>query len=267
MSPDVSDDAAVPIRKRPDEEALFVHELNVLQDPLAKVLDLGSGQGTFDYTATAARIVAVDNQNQAGSRDIFKGRFAQADAGALPFASNQFDLAVANFVFEHFLNPAEVLREIQRILKPEGCLYVAIPSSASLDDRLFRLLGGARYHRQRFSFHSFVRSVYEATAMKLVAFSDWPAGFTWLNRQPSGSLLRRAVFRFLRWARDYLINRSKGASGYILLFKKGNSPGYRLVNHVCSSCGGGATLELTDRIERKCAQCGKKNPVRKDLRV
>ena len=48
---------------------------------------------------------------------IPRDRYVQADAQELPFADNEFDLAVATELLEHVENPVAALREVSRVAK------------------------------------------------------------------------------------------------------------------------------------------------------
>jgi SAM-dependent methyltransferase len=48
----------------------------------------------------------------------------QADARAMPFRDGEFDAAWTIWVLEHVPNPEQALREIRRVLKPGGLLYL-----------------------------------------------------------------------------------------------------------------------------------------------
>ena len=45
----------------------------------------------------------------------------------LPFADNSFDSAVLDNVLEHILEPAHLIREIKRVVRPHGILVVGVP--------------------------------------------------------------------------------------------------------------------------------------------
>lgn len=51
----------------------------------------------------------------------------RADAARLPFGSATFDCVVATAVLEHVPHPQRVVREIHRVLRPHGVLYVEVP--------------------------------------------------------------------------------------------------------------------------------------------
>ena len=52
-------------------------------------------------------------------------RFLESPAENLPFASHLFDCVVTRLTLHHFLDPLSVLREVKRILKPDGLLVIA----------------------------------------------------------------------------------------------------------------------------------------------
>lgn len=51
-----------------------------------------------------------------------------ADAECLPFGSAQFDVAICTQMLEYIADPAIVIREIHRVLKPGGFLLMSVPS-------------------------------------------------------------------------------------------------------------------------------------------
>jgi ubiquinone/menaquinone biosynthesis C-methylase UbiE len=84
------------------------------------VLDVGSGEGLLqdvveDYTGLDISATA---------RPKYHKRFVQADARAMPFPDGEFDAVWTIWVLEHVPNPEQALREIRRVLKPGGLLYL-----------------------------------------------------------------------------------------------------------------------------------------------
>jgi len=50
-----------------------------------------------------------------------------ADAAAIPFEDNTFDMVISEFMLEHVSSPFTVCAEMVRVLKPGGRLYVSYP--------------------------------------------------------------------------------------------------------------------------------------------
>ena len=60
----------------------------------------------------------------------------------LPFETDSFDLVIACEVIEHLnFNPLPILKEVNRILKTNGYLYVGMPNQARVFNRMNALLG------------------------------------------------------------------------------------------------------------------------------
>jgi SAM-dependent methyltransferase len=57
----------------------------------------------------------------------FKNVDILADIPHLPFADNSVDAVINEFVLEHVQNPAAIIAEIKRVLKPGGLVYIGAP--------------------------------------------------------------------------------------------------------------------------------------------
>src|SRR4029077_7824470 len=54
-------------------------------------------------------------------------------AEALPFQNNLFDLVLCTQVMQYIPEPALVVREVVRVLKPGGCFLLSVPSAYPVD--------------------------------------------------------------------------------------------------------------------------------------
>lgn len=77
--------------------------------------------------ARARRLIGVDVDPSLWEHPLLSGR-AIASADALPFPAGSFDLATAAMVVEHLPDPCIVLREIYRVLRPNGRLVFHTPN-------------------------------------------------------------------------------------------------------------------------------------------
>ncbi|NNF05924.1 MAG: metalloregulator ArsR/SmtB family transcription factor, partial [Candidatus Eisenbacteria bacterium] len=94
------------------------------------VLDLGTGTGTLlpSLANHLGRVIAVDSSS--GMLEQAKVRMAElrinnvsfihGELESLPIPSHSVDGVVANMVLHHIAEPAQVLREIARVLRPDG---------------------------------------------------------------------------------------------------------------------------------------------------
>jgi SAM-dependent methyltransferase len=110
------------------------------------VLDLGAGQG-----ALTQRL--FDMGFEVHACDLFPEYFkfdrvecTRVDiTEPFPYPDNKFDLIIAVEVTEHILDHENFFREINRILKPGGRLYVSTPNILSLKSRFRFLFQGFVY--------------------------------------------------------------------------------------------------------------------------
>jgi SAM-dependent methyltransferase len=106
---------------------------------LPRWLDLGCGhQFTPDWAwvpdpdllARLPRMIGVDGDFSSIKQHVsLRGRVL-GNIEALPFAPASFDLVTANMVMEHVREPESVLREVRRILAPNGVFLFHTPNLA-----------------------------------------------------------------------------------------------------------------------------------------
>src|ERR1043166_5202026 len=111
--------------------------------PGARVLDLGAGPGSFPISRNDLSVVRLDLEIPPARNG---GCYVSADAARMPFAGAVFDLVVSNHSLEHFVELEATLREIGRVIRPGGTLYIAVPNAATLTDRIYRWLGKGGGH-------------------------------------------------------------------------------------------------------------------------
>lgn len=102
----------------------------------AHVLDVGCGDGYLMSLAgkRAKLVVGIDSEftaievaNRLLKQQSTNCAVANGSSYQLPFASGIFDVVLMADVIEHLDTPPECLREVRRVLKPEGVLYVTTP--------------------------------------------------------------------------------------------------------------------------------------------
>ena len=100
------------------------------------VLDVGCGSGLGCWfaarQATVDRVVGVDACTRALQRaeahvGLANVAFVEACAEALPFEPDTFDSALVGELLEHVLDPAAVLQEVVRVVRPGGPVVVSVP--------------------------------------------------------------------------------------------------------------------------------------------
>jgi SAM-dependent methyltransferase len=109
--------------------------------PRGELLDFGCGWGSVLAAAGLAGWratgIEVDERKVAfcGEQGL---NAVYGDLLEQPFPAARFDAALAEQVFEHLYTPVEYLRELHRVLKPGGVLYIAVPNFGSIEAKLKR---------------------------------------------------------------------------------------------------------------------------------
>lgn len=101
----------------------------------ALILDLGCGTGgSFPLLRNFGVVVGLDNSWLALSHARKRGmkHLTLGDALSLPFVDNSFDLVATLDVLEHLEDDRQALKEIWRVLKPEGKVVFTVPAFMSL---------------------------------------------------------------------------------------------------------------------------------------
>ena len=91
-----------------------------------RVLDAGAGEGQYESFFAQSRYVAVDLGVGDASWN-YERLDAVADLRALPFPSDTFDGVLNVVTLEHVTDPQLVVREMARVLAPQGRLLLVVP--------------------------------------------------------------------------------------------------------------------------------------------
>jgi SAM-dependent methyltransferase len=217
-----------------------------------------------------------------------------AESHSLPLAGRSFDFVVCHHSLEHFSDAAGVIREIRRVLKTQGRLFVSVPDGGSFSDRLYRLLFCGGGHVQRFSFASAVGAIEAGTGLRLAGSQElftsfifvdkrnfvpaprgrqpgpFPRRMRWLGRLPSWSFsFARLSLNLGSRLADYCFSTGFSRYGWALVFDAGarrpapetpeEEPGDW---NVCMSCGSaleGAIVRRVAGLLYRCPYCSSLN--------
>jgi SAM-dependent methyltransferase len=145
------------LRESPDVEPYaFSNLVHDYEGSAGKtVLDYGCGNGYVlaHYARNGATVFGVDLTEAAidltrARFDLvgLEGTFVQGDGTSIPFEDGTFDVACAMGVLHHIPDPAPVVAELHRVLKPGGKLVVMLYNR---DSFRFRVLFRFRSRRGR----------------------------------------------------------------------------------------------------------------------
>jgi SAM-dependent methyltransferase len=135
----------------------FRHWLERFNKSDVRVLDIGCGKAQFLFDITEAlkakhqakisRVAVVDLVRAEGSlldQISPKPEFYQqsVDGQKLPFTDASFDFVSCNHVLEHIFETEKFLRDIRRVVKPDGLAVISVPNCAAWMNRIAFLFGG-----------------------------------------------------------------------------------------------------------------------------
>lgn len=150
---------ALRIRINPLEEAIRKFVLGAaVKGSQAIIVDAGAGEVPFSGIFADHHYVAVDFARGDPSWD-YSNLDVVGDLGNLPFQNDCVGTVINTQVLEHVKKPDFVLKEISRILKPGGKLFLTVPQ-------------GWHEHQQPHDFFRFTRFSLD-NLLEEAGFSHW----------------------------------------------------------------------------------------------
>src|SRR5438067_804739 len=144
----------------------FVADLLAVCKPRGNILDVGTGTAQipieFCRQSREGRIVAIDaarhmlevakfNVRRAGLYERIEVQFN--DAKGLLFPDRSFDLVMSNSIVHHIPEPFAVLKEMVRVQRPSGSIFVRDllrpPDDATVKHLVATYAAGANAHQQK----------------------------------------------------------------------------------------------------------------------
>ncbi len=111
--------------------------------PSGRLVEVGCGEGDFlcEAEAVGYEVLGVEYSaaacTTANSR-LTHGRVEQGELADAKLPDSHFDVCVLNDVIEHVRDPLAFLREVRRILRPGGALFIATPCLDSWSARFMK---------------------------------------------------------------------------------------------------------------------------------
>ena len=93
---------------------------------VGQVANLVNGRGLFYGVDLSPKMIEKAKSNFSG-KDNF--RFIQANSESIPLNDSFFDIIICTNSFHHYLNPDKALKEMARLLKKGGKLFLLDPTA------------------------------------------------------------------------------------------------------------------------------------------
>lgn len=145
-----SNDGALYNKQTQDENhlQLILNSLVFIKSGM-KILDLGTGSGYLAFAIARnhpqANITGLDiiektlikNTELAQDEHLVNLLFRNYDGMIFPFDNEEFDLVISRYALHHFPVITDTFKEISRVLKPEGKLFISDPTPNINDSECF----------------------------------------------------------------------------------------------------------------------------------
>jgi ubiquinone/menaquinone biosynthesis C-methylase UbiE len=142
------------------ERDCFVQQWSSNITPNSQVLDVGAGPCQYRFLFSHCRYYSQDfakyhgcEEGPLADKDCWNyGQLDMvADAARLPVADATFDAVLCTEVLEHIPEPVAMVKEIGRVLRPQGKLLLTAPLGSGVHQEPYHYYGGfTPYWYQRF---------------------------------------------------------------------------------------------------------------------
>lgn len=121
-------------------------------DPGSRVLDVGAGTAPYRKLFEHCQYETQDFAQYDGYKGL-EGQYSKidyvSDITEMPVADATFDVILCTEVLEHVPRPIEALREMARITKPGGRLFLTAPLGSGIHQEPYHFYGGYSDHWYR----------------------------------------------------------------------------------------------------------------------
>ena len=138
--------------------AAFAKSAIALGPMSGKILDAGTGTARIPIAIAqmrpAWRLTCIDmsaNMLKLGLENVEKAEVRSqinlelVDAKAMPYTDSYFDMVISNSIIHHLPDPLPFLREVRRVLKPNGAIFLRDlfrPQDEAIRDNLVEMYAG-----------------------------------------------------------------------------------------------------------------------------
>ncbi|WP_297422636.1 class I SAM-dependent methyltransferase [Clostridium sp.] len=117
--------------------------------PNSRILDLGTGSGYLAFPLALKHkeieVVGLDiventirrNNEVVMEKGINNLTFSSYDGITIPYENNTFDAIVTRYALHHFPNIEETIKQLQRIVREGGQIYISDPTPNKIDNKRF----------------------------------------------------------------------------------------------------------------------------------
>ena len=139
--------------------------------PGAKILDIGAGTGDFLRAAKNRNWEVFGVEPNPDARKLASEKGVELEKTTASFPDQSFDVITMWHVLEHVPDLEEQIKELDRLLKPNGLLVIAVPNFKSDDAKKYKE-NWAAYDVPRHLYHfspSAIKKIFNSTGFLLTS--------------------------------------------------------------------------------------------------
>ena len=161
-----------------DYQENLLSRLNLKIKKTDVVLDLGCGRGdnAVLFLKKVKKVVGVDIEKWPEWQQIkLKNlKFIEADAQKLPFKDNSFDVVFTKDTLHHIDNKVQALKEIKRVTKKHGLIYIVEYNRYNPIGYLHLVLPGNHDHFSQKEFQKLIKKFFKRVKYRKVECRVYP---------------------------------------------------------------------------------------------
>ena len=112
--------------------------INDLQKSKGNLLDIGSGTGDFLLVAKQNGWKTIGIEPSEKAKAIAEKKGVELKSNLSNFANHSFDVITMWHVLEHVPNLENQIKELKRLVKPNGSIIIAVPNFKSFDAKYYK---------------------------------------------------------------------------------------------------------------------------------
>ncbi|GAA4273251.1 class I SAM-dependent methyltransferase [Aquimarina gracilis] len=132
--------------------------ISKLNNGPGKLLDIGAGTGDFLVTAKSRNWLVFGTEPNDQARKLAKEKKMNLDSETKDYKDATFDVITMWHVLEHVPDLQSQIKELKRLLKPNGHLIIAVPNYKSYDAQFYKSFWAA-YDVPRHLWHFSKKSI------------------------------------------------------------------------------------------------------------
>ena len=149
-----------------------------------KILDAGTGTARIPMAISQMRptweLTGIDlsaNMLKVGAENVSKAgvgsqiKLELIDAKAMPYPDNYFDMVISNSIIHHLPDPLPFLREVKRVLKPNGAIFLRDllrPMDEEIRDNLVEMYAGDCNSHQKQLFSDSLQAAFTLAEVEMM---------------------------------------------------------------------------------------------------